>query len=126
MAGVRREFQRRRDLVAEHVDRIEMVGEPDEVLVVGEVRRPSTLDLVVNRGRACDQPEHEVIAADVDPPFRVSRGQREGGRCGCQCGLDDVATDPDRVALDDGTGVSKVTSGLGAPEFDAEFFEHVQ
>ena len=80
MARIGRQLDRRADLVAEHVDAVEMLRQPDEILVVAKIAGPPAALHVVDVGRPGDQREIDRVAAEMDRALRVARRQRVGGR----------------------------------------------
>ena len=106
MARVRRQVDRRDDLIADEMDGVEIMRETDEVLIVGEIAGPAAVDLVVHVGRAGDQPEDQRIAADVEPARRIAARKRERSRGGSQRGGDQalVAAHQPLAAIDDRAG----------------------
>ena len=75
MARIGRQFDRRADLVAEHVDAVEMLRQPDEVAVVAIVAGAAAAFHVVDIGRPGDQGEIDRVAAEVDASRRIARRQ---------------------------------------------------
>ena len=106
MPRVGRQFHRRHHLVADDVDGVEVVRQPDEVLIVGQIALAAAIDPVMHIGRAGDQAEHQRIAAEMHLLLRIAAGQREGGRNRPQRFGNQALVDPDGLflAVDDGAG----------------------
>ena len=68
MPRVRRQLDRRAHLIADQMDGVEELREADEVAVIAQVSRPAAALAVMHVGRACDQAEVHVIAAENDAP----------------------------------------------------------
>ena len=77
MPGVGGELYRRHHLVADDVDRVEVVREADEVLVVAQVPVAPAAHPVVHAGRPRDETECHVVAAEDQALVRVAPGNRE-------------------------------------------------
>ena len=65
------------DLISNEVDRIEVVCQADEVLVVLHVARTPTIDAVMDVGRTGGKAEGHIPATDCKPLFDVARRQRK-------------------------------------------------
>ena len=128
MARIRRHFDRRADLVAEHVDAIEMLRQPDEVLVVAQVSGAPPALHVVHVGRPGDEREVDRVAAEMDRVDRVARGQRVGRRRGLQRLGHQPAVEPHglRRVIDLGACLLEQRQRARAHRLDAEIFQNVQ
>jgi len=80
MPRIRRQLDGRAHLVADQMDGIEVMGKPDEIAVVAVVAGTPTAFGIVDIGRARDQSEYDVSAAQRHAPLGVTRRQDE--RCG--------------------------------------------
>src|SRR5579862_1049028 len=80
MPRIRRQLNRRTDLVAEQVDGIEVLRQTHEVAVVGVVSGPASALEVVHVGWPGHQAEVDVIAADGYFLRRAARCQHERRR----------------------------------------------
>jgi len=80
----------------------------------------------LHRRRTGDETKRQMITPDHDRLVGVPWRQRELRRRGRQRSLDDVAPDPHDLAVDDRSGIGEQLAGLGAPQLDAELFEHSQ
>ena len=123
MTRIGRQFHRRHHLVADDVDGVEVVRQPDEVLVVGKVALAAAVDAVMHIGRTGDQPEDQRIAAEMDLLVRIAAGQREGGWNRPQRLSHQAFVDPDGLvlAVDDGAGGGEQVHHPLAHDADAEF-----
>ena len=61
----------------------------------------------MDRGRSGHQTERHAATAYVELLGRIAGGEREGGRCGGQRGLHNVATDPNHRTVDCGSGIGE-------------------
>ncbi len=77
MTSVGRQLDGRADLVADHVDGVEVLREPDEVAVVAIVAGSASAHAVMDVGRSGDQAEDQVVAAERDGMCGIARRQRE-------------------------------------------------
>ena len=75
-----RQLHRRSDLVADDVDRVEVMRQADEICIIRQVAGAPPVDPVADIGRPGHQTEAQVVAAESQTLFRRPRGQGEGGR----------------------------------------------
>ena len=64
MPGVRRQVDGRADLIADEMDGVEVLREPDEVAVIPVIPRTPPALAIVNVGWARNQAEIDVVSAD--------------------------------------------------------------
>jgi hypothetical protein len=116
------------DLVAKHVDAVEMLRQPDEVLIVAIVAGASPAFHVMHVGRPGDQREVDRVAAEMDFSRRVARGQRVGRRHGLQRLGHQAAVEARRLrcVIDRGACFLEQRKCPGAHHLDAEILENVQ
>ena len=82
MTRVRRQLDRRADLVADQVNDVEVLRQPDEVAVVAIIAGAAAALAVMDVGRTGDQAEVDVIVSQSDATRRVARRERERRRRG--------------------------------------------
>ena len=126
MTRIGRQLDRRAHLVAEQVDRVEVLGKPDEVAVVAQVARAPAALAVVHVGRSGDEAEADVPAAEDDLPGGVARREDEGRGSGRERLRDETAIEPHDAAgaIDVGPGRGAELERARRHELDAELLEN--
>jgi hypothetical protein len=76
------EVDRLHRIAGQEVDRVERLGEAQQVLVVGPVADPAATVQVRDVGRAADGPEGDPVTAELDVVGRVAGVEREARRRG--------------------------------------------
>ena len=109
----------RLDRVAgEEVDRVERLGQPQQVLVVGAVADPAAVVQVSDVGRAADRPERHPVATDPEVVGGIPGVERELGRGGLDRLGDHVRVEADALGagLDGRPGRHEQVARLGVEE----------
>src|ERR1039457_1278658 len=96
MPGVRRQVDGRADLIADEMDGVEVLREPDEVAIIPVVTWATAALEIVNVGWACHKPEVDVVSAENQALVAVARGEDKRRWRASQCLLDQAAIQPDR------------------------------
>ena len=128
MAGLGRQFERHRRLVADVMNDIEALGEANQPLVIRHVAAAPPLHAVMDEGRASDQAEIEVVVPDIDAPRRIARRQGKAPWRNRQALPDDLAVDAHeaRVVIDLCSGLLQQVARRLAHELDADRLEEPQ
>lgn len=77
MPRIGRKLLRCGHLVPYHVDGVEVMRQPDEILVVVQVSRAPPIHLIMHIGRPRHETEHHIAIAEEQFPRRVARGECE-------------------------------------------------
>ena len=116
MPRVRGQLEGGRDLVADEVDRVEILREADEVTVIGIVAGAASVDPIVHVGRTRDEAEDQVIAAEHQLLLRVAGRQRELAWRGAQHLVHEFLVDPhDPVFAVDGRAPARSIKKFSKP-----------
>ncbi len=123
-----RELLRRGGLVADEMDDVEALRELHERHVVVEVPRPATTHAIMDGRRACDEPERDPVAPEIEAPRGVPGGHREPRGRGCERVLHDVHRDPNqsRRVVDERARPCERCSRRPAHELHADVLQQSQ
>lgn len=128
MTRVGRQFDRRANLVAQHVDAVEMLRQADQLTIVAHVTSAAAAFTVMHIGRSRHQREVDDVAANRHLPGWVARRQGVGRRCRLQRLGDQPAIEPHRhgAVVDIGTSALEQRQRTPVHHLHAEIFQDVQ
>jgi hypothetical protein len=128
MPALGRKLDRRTGLIADVMDDVEGLREPDEVAVVLKIARPAAAFAIVDVGRTTDGRKADRTAADGNAALRVAGRQGEGGRRLGHHLRNEAPVEPHDLGLEIHRGARPLQKlqRARAQEFNPELFQDLQ